>query len=185
MHRAIHTECSVGITTLQWKAIRASASAVASSALASLFSHDPHAASWPRKKQYFKVFFPKEWVAALIQLETVALLLTLCAPWWKADMTLGLVLSSDIIPSHPPSPLLSSRPSSLPRSQQPQLTSEPAPLHGTSGTWTQGTSVGSKHKRGCESSPPQQHTKKPKNAEHSREDTQKGTPIAPFHLELC
>ncbi|KAH9159214.1 hypothetical protein EDB89DRAFT_2084379 [Lactarius sanguifluus] len=44
------------------------------------------------KKTFYKRFFFKEWFAALQELETAVPLMSLCAGYWKADMTLGSVL---------------------------------------------------------------------------------------------
>ncbi|KAH9024324.1 hypothetical protein EDB85DRAFT_2150570 [Lactarius pseudohatsudake] len=44
------------------------------------------------KKTFYKRFFFKEWFAALQELESAVPLMSLCAGYWKADMTLGLVL---------------------------------------------------------------------------------------------
>jgi hypothetical protein len=115
MHRALRTEDGIGITLSQWRAIRNSACSVAWSALVHLVSRDPSAASIPRKKKYFKTFFPEEWEAALIQLESATHILKLCAGRWKADMTLGTVISSTISSQPPssrpsPSPLMPSEP---------------------------------------------------------------------------
>ncbi|KAH9065050.1 hypothetical protein EDB83DRAFT_2519630 [Lactarius deliciosus] len=44
------------------------------------------------KKTFYRCFFFKEWFPALQGLESVAPLMSLCTRYWKADMTLGLVL---------------------------------------------------------------------------------------------
>ncbi|KAN0139984.1 hypothetical protein V8E53_001880 [Lactarius tabidus] len=85
---------------------------------------------------------------------------------WKANMTLGLVLSGDIIPSRPLSP------------------SHLCNLHGTLGPQTQGTSVGSKHKHSCKSSLQQQCTKKAEKAEKGDSNAQ-FAPSPPEFLNMA
>jgi hypothetical protein len=170
MQRALRTEGGTGIALSQWRAIRNSACAVARSALSHLVSCDPRAASMPRRKKYFKTFFPEEWEAALIKLEGAADLLTLCAGRWKADMTLGTVLAATIS-SRPPSSLSSSRPSPSPLLQRPHLPSQPAPARGPQ---TQKMPVGNKNKRPRDPSP-QRRRKKAKSSAQSGEDKDTGT----------
>ncbi|KAH9177465.1 hypothetical protein EDB89DRAFT_2064450 [Lactarius sanguifluus] len=140
VHKALRHEDGTGITISQWKTIRASARAIASSALACLFSRDPRA-SGPRGKKYFKDFFLDEWNAAISELEAAVPILALCPDDWKADRTLGKALSH--LTPHPPSPS-TSRPFHSPAPQQPRLPSEPVPAPDVSRPQTQKTSVGSK-----------------------------------------
>lgn len=109
MRRAIRHEDGSMITDSQWKAIRESATIVARTHLDHLKT--PVAARPSRKKSFFKQYFLKEWVLALRELETMAPLLSLCSPAWKADQTLGSVLQQDDAMSEPPS--RASTPSSI------------------------------------------------------------------------
>jgi hypothetical protein len=161
VHKVIRHKNGTGVTPSQWKSIRASALAVTASVLAGLSTHDPRAANMPCGKRYFKTFFPKEWEAALFELEAAAPVLTLCAGNWKADLVLGTVSSKAITtapPSCPPSPHSSS--------QQPLL-SEPGPE--PSHPQTQKTSVGSKSKRVRDPSPTRRPNKKAKSVKRSGE----------------
>lgn len=164
MHRVIRLENGCGIPFSQWKSIRASACAIARSTLGSLVSKDPRAATRVRKKKYFKMFFPKEWEVATTQLEAAAPLLALCAGNWKADLTLGVVLSTEsVLPSGSPLSVSSSQShTSLP----PPLRSEQA----TSGSLTRKALAGNKSKRARDPSPPRQLSKKAKCVGHRGED---------------
>lgn len=168
-HRVIRHENGTLITPSQWKLIRASTCAVARSTLANLFSSDPRAAGCPRKKKYFKTYFLEEWESALIRLELAAPLLTLCAGHWKADLTLGTILSDGhLLPSRPSSPQpsrFSSQTSHL-SSQPSRLSSQPSSAPDSLGRQTQKMSVGSKSKRVRDLSPPPQLRKKAKSVGH-------------------
>ena len=168
MHRAIRHEDGTPITRSQWRVIRASAAAVALSRLTNLISSDPRAADLPRKKKYFKAFFPKEWDLALTELEVAAPLLILCTGKWKADTTLGIILSDGLVlPSQS-----SSSQSPLPR---PSSVPEPSRRQAEKAT------MGSKSKRAREPSPQRRVGKKAKVAD--REKSQP-PPLDPAFLNI-
>jgi hypothetical protein len=164
MHRVIRHEDGSLITPSQWRLIRASTCAVARSTLGNLFSSDPRAAGDPRKKKYFKTYFPAEWERALIRIEDAAPLLKLCAGRWKADLTLGTILSdARVLPSRPSSSHLSSQ-SPLPQPSRPS--SEVSAARDPLGRQTQKMPVGGKSKRARDSSPQRQVRKKAKSVGH-------------------
>ncbi len=131
MRRAIRHEDGTMITESQWKSIRQSAMLVARTHLESLTSTAPLSADQPRKKKYYKRFFPKEWDRALRELEGLAPLLSLCVGDWKADQTLGTVLQDEFdhsaSPSHSVPPSRASTPSNLGPSSSGLVTSHTAP----------------------------------------------------------
>ncbi|KAH9014933.1 hypothetical protein EDB84DRAFT_1567932 [Lactarius hengduanensis] len=69
------------------------------------------------KKTFYKRFFFKEWFAALQELESAVPLMSLCAGYWKADMTLRSVLPDIRVDLPTPATSHSSRPPPAPRSQ--------------------------------------------------------------------
>ncbi|KAH9020370.1 hypothetical protein EDB84DRAFT_1565734 [Lactarius hengduanensis] len=118
---------------------------------------DPRSIDQPRKKRYFKTFFPNEWNAAVTELEAAAPLLTLCADHWKAESTLGAVLRDRHLPSRPPSPhspppqqsrlsprrRLKAASPSVPRARSPtQRPNKKAKHDGQKGKETSGTGTG-------------------------------------------
>lgn len=174
VHKVIRHKTGTGVTPSQWKSIRASALAVTSSTLAGLTTRDPRAANVPRGKRYFKTFFPKQWEAALLELEAAASILTLCAGNWKADLVLGTVSSkapTTAPPSCAPSPHSSSQ-----RSQSLVPPPPPPSKSGPSRLQTQKTPAGSKSKRTRDSSPLRRPSKKAKGVNHPGES--KGAPGA-------
>src|SRR6266702_5431592 len=110
---------------------RQSAMLVARTHLESLTSTAPLSADQPRKKKYYKRFFPKEWDRALRELEGLAPLLSLCVGDWKVDQTLGTVLQDEFdhsaSPSHSVPPSRASTPSNLGPSSSGLVTSHTAP----------------------------------------------------------
>ena len=127
------------LTTEEWKAIRQSAVTVVRTCLETLSTrHLPSsAANVPRKKNFYRRYFLKEWSQALRELELLAPLLTLCAGVWKADKTIGTVLqdskSGPQEPSRPPS-RASSVTSSLSRAASRASTPGLAPPSSTIGS---------------------------------------------------
>jgi hypothetical protein len=120
MRRAVRHENGDLLTDLEWKAIRQSAALIARTHFMSLDRSGFGAAGRSRKKAYYKRYFNDVWIRAIRELERVAPLLSLCAGTWKADMTLGSVISDDRIselPSPPPTniapPSLAATPSSI------------------------------------------------------------------------
>ncbi|KAH9163396.1 hypothetical protein EDB89DRAFT_2078867 [Lactarius sanguifluus] len=169
MDWAIHLPNGTGISKSQWLSIHASTWAILRSNLKRLHSTDPHAIDQPRKKRYFKLFFIKEWNAAVAELEAAAPLLTLCANHWKADATLGAVLRDKPLPSQPPSP------HSLPP-QQSRPSSELSSALASSGPQTQKMTEGSKSKRPHARSPMQWPNKKAKHdGQKGKETSRTGT----------
>jgi hypothetical protein len=175
MHRAIRHENGTLITLSQWRLIQASACAVAHSTLTNLFASDPRTAGSPCKKKYFKTYFLEEWQSALIQLETAAPLLVLCAGNWKADLTLGTTLLDGLVlPSRPSSPL-----------PEPSLvSSEPSSAPDPLDRRTQTMPAGGKSKRVRNLSPLPHLRKKAKSVGHKDSTTGMFTSLDSFQMGL-
>lgn len=103
-------------------------------------------------------------------------------------MTLGIVLSSDTIPSCAASSVSSARPSPSPHPQQPPIISEQAPARDTSSLQSQKMTVGSKQKRVRDLSLERQHVKKSKtqNRAEGVAESSKGqrSPSSPTFLNI-
>ncbi|KAH9010334.1 hypothetical protein EDB84DRAFT_1570578 [Lactarius hengduanensis] len=153
MDRAIRLSNGTGISKSQWIT-------------------DPRSIDQPRKKRYFKTFFPNEWNTAVTELEAAAPLLTLCADHWKAESTLGALLRDRHLPSRPPSP-------HSPPPQQSRLSSELSSAPASSGPQTQKTTEGGKSKRPRARSPTQRPNKKAKHdGQKGKETSGTGTGVS-------
>jgi hypothetical protein len=113
MRRVLRHEDGSILTESEWKVVRESAIIIARSRLYCLYSAASHATGLARKKKFFKGFFPDQWAAALVELERLVPLTSLCSGEWKADKTLGSVLQDEPapVPSDSPPPSRSSTPS--------------------------------------------------------------------------
>ncbi|KAH9074892.1 hypothetical protein EDB83DRAFT_2515746 [Lactarius deliciosus] len=115
MQRTIHHKDGSLISEEDWKAMRQSAVLISCTRIETLDITPYHkylsekvkkgtakksGKSTPKKpmestalkKTFYRHFFFKEWFTALQELESVAPLMSLCARYWKANMTLGSVL---------------------------------------------------------------------------------------------
>jgi hypothetical protein len=104
----------------EWKVIRQSAISIIRAHLLSIDTSGFAAVGRPRKKTFYRHFFSDEWTQAVMELEHVAPLLSLCAGTWKAELTLGSVLHDSHPPDLPsPAPTNMTPPHSTPSSSLP------------------------------------------------------------------
>jgi hypothetical protein len=92
MEQAIRHADGTLITTSEYAAIKATGRMIKMELLSLPPSRDRRAKDRQKTKTYFRTYYPKEWDAALMKMETQQPLLALCAARWKADHVLGNTL---------------------------------------------------------------------------------------------
>jgi hypothetical protein len=92
MDKAVRHQDGRMITSSEWSAIKATARMIKPNLLCLPLHKARRGKNQPRTKTYFRTWYPREWKAALEEMEAQQPLLALCAAHWKADHILGSTL---------------------------------------------------------------------------------------------